>query len=61
MLGENGALSSPIDMHDSNGPIDCENELQPEPLSTGEAKKYDSKMRKLLPFLALNEVLEYLA
>lgn len=54
MLGENGDLSSASDMHDSTGTLATE--LQPEPLNPQDANKYESKMKKLLPYLALNEV-----
>lgn len=58
MLGENSDMSSASDMHDSSGTLATD--LQPEPLSRIEAKKYDSKMKKLLPYLALNEVIKYI-
>lgn len=54
MLGQNGDLSSATDMHDSTDTLFAE--LPPDPLLAADAKKYNSKMKKLLPYMALNEV-----
>lgn len=57
LLGENGDLSSAIDLYESNSsapPGDAE--PVPESLTAGERTRYDSKMKKVLPYLALNEV-----
>lgn len=57
LLGENGDLSSPIDLYEVGAtapPGDAE--LPPQPLTAAERTRYDSKMKKVLPYLALNEV-----
>lgn len=61
LLGQNGNISQAIDLHEHNfeplEPVD----FPPQPLKTGESKQFGgAKMKKVLPYLALNEVTYWL-
>lgn len=57
LLGENGDLSSAIDLYEPNAqPPPGNEELEPQLLGATERTRYDSKMQKPLQYLALNEV-----
>lgn len=58
LLGQNGDLSEAIDLHEQNFTPLQDIELPPEVLNENDAAKYDAKMKKVLPYLGLNEVSE---
>lgn len=55
MLGQNGDVPEATDLHELNF-TPTTPALQSMVLSDGESHKYDSKVKTILPYLALNEV-----
>lgn len=59
LFGQNGELPQAIDLHEhehtSIGPIN----LPAESLAEIDARRYNAKMKRVLPYLALNEVIQH--
>lgn len=56
LLGSNGHMPESIDLHGHAITRMEQEETHPEHLNENDSKRYKAKMKRVLPYLALNEV-----